>query len=83
MRNEEKEHLEYLTKKAGLYFQEYRLDDDGALRYRFLRTQPSQDMPETGLFVAIGLDEAIAFILGVNIGLEEARRRIMKELDIE
>jgi len=83
MRNEEKENLEHLTRRAGLYFEEYRLDDGDEMRYRFFRTPPSNDMLEGALFVAIGIDEAIAFILGVNIGLEEARRRIMKELDIE
>lgn len=75
--------LEYLTERAGLYFQEYRPDDISAIRYQFFRAPSLYDGPKTILYTAIGLDEALAFISGVNTGLEEARRRILKDLDIE
>jgi len=82
MKIQEKKNLEYLTKRAGLYLQEL-VQDDGTTRYRFFRMPPICDGYETGLYTGFELDEALAFIAGVNTGLDEAIRRIMKELDIE
>ena len=83
MELQERSKLEYLTKRAGLGFQVYCPYDGAALKYRFFRATSMYDKPEEVLFTAPNLDEALAFISGVNISLEEARRRIMKELDIE
>jgi len=76
------ENLEHLTKRAGLYLA-WDTSGDGMTSYRFFRTPSDYYGPETAFYTAVGIDEALVFILGVNIGLDEARRRIMKEVKID